>query len=98
MLWHPDRLRIVLLECLTPPVPCELASYFKGEEEASGRVGLLGPYIPSSYTTGRASCCATFAECILTLLPRRRRIPSCTQTCILNIPCKELKFNFMLNV
>lgn len=54
---------------LSPPMLRELASYFKrGSGVALGRVGLLGPYIPSSYTVGHVSCCATSAGNMLTLL------------------------------
>ena len=47
MLLHPDRLRNCSFGILSPPVLCELASYFKGgSREASGRVDLLGPPTP----------------------------------------------------
>lgn len=96
MLLHPDCLRNCSFGMLSPPVLCESASYFTGGSRgASGRAGLLGPYIPSSNTTGHASCCATFAGCVLTLLPRLQHVSIFTKTCIFNIV--DIFFNSEFN-
>lgn len=99
MLLHLDRLRNCSLGMRSPPVLRELASYFKGGVEKL-QAGLVfwDLISPSSYTTGHASCCATVAECMLTLLPRQQCIPICTKTCIFNIPGKMLKLNFLFNL
>lgn len=91
MLLLPDRWRNCSFGMLSPSVLCELARILRGGRVASGRVGLLGPY-PLLLPTGHASCCATYAECMLTLLS----IP--VMHLQENIPCRMVKLKILLKL